>query len=86
MQGISWHKYYARLKIEKFSYQNANFKSEENIERCTQLIVISGNHALPVVENGKFSSIIADKDVILTADFGHAIVDEVMSGAIVIEE
>lgn len=56
------------------------------IEKCTQLIVTTGNRALPVVEKGKLISIVSETDVILTANFGHAIVDEVMSGAIVIEE
>jgi CBS domain-containing protein len=73
-------------KLKSFLTKTPILSPEENIERCTHLIVITGNHALPVVENGKFSSIVSDQDVILTADFGHAIVDEVMSGAIVIEE
>jgi predicted transcriptional regulator/ribosome-associated translation inhibitor RaiA len=58
----------------------------DTIEKCTQLIVTTGNRALPVVEEGKFISIVSETDVILTANFGHATVDEVMSGAIVIEE
>jgi CBS domain-containing protein/ribosome-associated translation inhibitor RaiA len=48
--------------------------------------VTTGNHALPVVHKGKLNGIVSEKDMLLTADFGHAIVDEVMSGAIVIEE
>jgi CBS domain-containing protein len=73
-------------KLKSFLTKTPILSPEEDIERCTQLIVVTGNHALPVVENAKFSGIVTDKDVILTADFGHAIVDEVMSGAIVIEE
>ncbi len=74
-------------KLKNFLTKTPILSPEEDIERCTHLIVVTGNHALPVVvENDKFSSIVTDKDVILTAHFGHAIVDEVMSGAIVIEE
>ncbi|HZD82608.1 MAG TPA: CBS domain-containing protein [Nitrososphaeraceae archaeon] len=73
-------------KLKNFLTKTPILSPEDNIERCTQLVVETGNHALPVVENGKFSGIVSDKDVISTADFGHAIVDEVMSGAIVIEE
>ncbi|HYT42541.1 MAG TPA: CBS domain-containing protein, partial [Methylomirabilota bacterium] len=58
----------------------------DTIEKCTQLIVTTGNRALPVVEKGKLVSIVSETDVTLTANFGHAGVDEVMSGAIVIEE
>jgi CBS domain-containing protein len=73
-------------KLKSFLTKTPILSPDESIERCTQLIVITGNHALPVIDNGKLSGIVSDKDVILTADFGHAIVDEVMSGAIVIEE
>jgi CBS domain-containing protein len=56
------------------------------IEKCAQLIVATGKRALPVLENNKVIGIVSETDVALTADFGHAIIDEVMSGAIVIEE
>jgi CBS domain-containing protein/ribosome-associated translation inhibitor RaiA len=39
-----------------------------------------------VVEKGKLAGIVSETDLVQTADFGHAVVDEVMSGAIVIEE
>lgn len=58
----------------------------DTIEKCTELIVTTGNHALPVVEKGKLISIVSEADVILTANFVNAAVDEVMSGAIVIED
>jgi CBS domain-containing protein/ribosome-associated translation inhibitor RaiA len=57
-----------------------------SIEKCAQLIVATGKRALPVLENNKIIGIVSETDVALTADFGHAIIDEVMSGAIVIEE
>jgi predicted transcriptional regulator/ribosome-associated translation inhibitor RaiA len=58
----------------------------DTIEKCTQLIVTTGNRALPIVENAKLISIVSETDVALTANFGHATVDEVMSGAIVVDE
>ena len=59
---------------------------DDNIEKCAQLVVVTGNRALPIIENGKLASVVSETDIVLTSDFGHAIVDEVMSGAIVIEE
>jgi predicted transcriptional regulator/ribosome-associated translation inhibitor RaiA len=58
----------------------------DTIEKCAQLIVTTGKRALPVFQGSNLTGIISETDLVLTADFGHAIVDEVMSGAIVIEE
>ncbi len=57
-----------------------------SIEKCAQLIVATGKRALPVIQNERLVGIVSETDIVLTADFGHAIIDEVMSGAIVIEE
>jgi CBS domain-containing protein/ribosome-associated translation inhibitor RaiA len=73
-------------KLKSFLVNTPILSSEDNIEKCAQLIVATGNRALPIVENGKLSNIVSETDVVLTSDFGHARVDEVMSGAIVIEE
>jgi predicted transcriptional regulator/ribosome-associated translation inhibitor RaiA len=73
-------------KLKSFFVKTPILSPNDTVEKCAQLIVTSGNHALPVVENGKLNGIISEKDILLTADFGHAMVDEVMSGAIVIEE
>lgn len=73
-------------KLKSFLVNTPVLSSEDNIEKCAQLIVATGNRALPIVENGKLISIVSETDVVLTSDFGHARVDEVMSGAIVIEE
>ena len=73
-------------KLKSFLVNTPVLSSEDNIEKCAQLIVATGNRALPIVENGKLISIVSEIDVVLTSDFGHARVDEVMSGAIVIEE
>jgi CBS domain-containing protein len=73
-------------KLKSFIVNTPVLSSEDNIEKCAQLIVATGNRALPVVDNGKLSGIVSETDVVFTSDFGHASVDEVMSGAIVIEE
>ena len=58
----------------------------DSIKRCTRLVVTTGNRALPVVENSKLIGIISETDVILQTDFGNILVDNVMAGAIVIED
>ena len=73
-------------KLKSFVVNTPILNSDDDIEKCAQLIVVTGNRALPVIENGKLISIVSETDIVLTSDFGHAIVDEVMSGAIVIEE
>jgi len=73
-------------KLKSLVVKTPILSSTDSVEKCTQLIVTTGNRALPVVENGKLISIVSETDVALTANFGHARVDDVMSGAIVIEE
>jgi CBS domain-containing protein/ribosome-associated translation inhibitor RaiA len=73
-------------KIKSFAVNTPLLSPEDSIDKSAQIIVETGNRALPVAENGKLIGIISEVDIIPTADFGHAIVDEVMSGAIVIEE
>jgi CBS domain-containing protein/ribosome-associated translation inhibitor RaiA len=73
-------------KLKHFIVNTPVLSPNDSVERCSQLIVTTGNRALPVVEKGGLISIVSETDVALTANFGHAIVDEVMSGAIVIEE
>jgi CBS domain-containing protein/ribosome-associated translation inhibitor RaiA len=73
-------------KLKSFLAKTPILSPTDSVEKCAHLMVTSGNHALPVMESGKLNGIINEKDVLSTADFGHAIVDEVMSGAIVIEE
>jgi predicted transcriptional regulator/ribosome-associated translation inhibitor RaiA len=73
-------------KLKNLVVKTPILSPTDTIEKCTQLIVTTGNRALPVVEKGKLISIVSETDVALTANFGHATVDEVMSGAIVIEE
>jgi CBS domain-containing protein/ribosome-associated translation inhibitor RaiA len=75
-------------KLKSFIVRTPTLDPDDSIEKAAQLVIGSGNRALPVVKNGKgnLAGIVSETDIVLTADFGHATVDEVMSGAIVIEE
>ncbi|HXG05853.1 MAG TPA: CBS domain-containing protein [Nitrososphaera sp.] len=73
-------------KVKSYIVNTSVIGPDEDIEDAIRLVIGSGHRALPVVENGKLVGIISETDLVSTADFGHAIVDEVMSGAIVVEE
>jgi CBS domain-containing protein/ribosome-associated translation inhibitor RaiA len=73
-------------KLKGYVTNTSSLSVDDDVEHAAKMIVGTGNRALPVVQNGKLVGILSETDVAQTADFGHAIVDEVMSGAIVIEE
>lgn len=73
-------------KLKSYIVNTSTLGPDRDVEKAAQLVLGSGNRALPVVEKGKLVGIVSETDLVSTADFGHAIVDEVMSGAIVIEE
>ena len=73
-------------KLKNFVRMTPVLSPSDNIKRCTKLVVTTGNRALPVVENSKLIGIISETDVILHTDFGNTLVDNVMAGAIVIED
>jgi CBS domain-containing protein len=73
-------------KLKSFIVNTSTTSPETDVEKAAQLVIGSGNRALPVVEKGKLVGIVSETDIVQTADFGHATVDEVMTGAIVIEQ
>jgi predicted transcriptional regulator len=73
-------------KLKNFVRMTPVLNPSDNTKRCTRLVVTTGNRALPVVANSKLIGILSETDVILQIDFGNAIVDNVMAGAIVIED
>lgn len=76
-------------KLKGFVTRTATLSPDDEVEKAAQLLIGSGNRALPVVEsNGgsRLAGIVSETDLALTSDFGHSTVDQVMSGAIVIEE
>ncbi|HKU50409.1 MAG TPA: CBS domain-containing protein [Nitrososphaera sp.] len=73
-------------KLKSFIVNTSTATPEGDVEKAAQLVIGSGNRAIPVVERGRLVGIVSETDIVQTADFGHATVDEVMTGAIVIEE
>ena len=74
-------------KLKSYIINTSTLNPDQDIEKAAQHVIGSGNRAMPVVEGkGKLVGFISETDLVSTADFGHATVDEVMSGAIVIEE
>lgn len=73
-------------KLKSFIVNTATLGPDNDVEKAAQLVIGSGNRALAVVDRGGLVGILSETDLTQTADFGHATVDEVMSGAIVIEE
>jgi CBS domain-containing protein len=73
-------------KLKNFVRMTPVLSPSDNIKRCTRLVVTTGNRALPVVENSKLIGILSETDVILQTDFGNTLVDNVIAGAIVIED
>ena len=73
-------------KLKGYIVSTSTLSRDHDIEKAAQLVIGSGNRAMPVVEKGELVGIVSETDLVSTSDFGHAIVDEVMSGAVVIEE
>ena len=74
-------------KLKSFIVNTSTLSPDDDVEKAARLVIGSGNRALPVIDNnGKLIGIVSETDIAQTADFGGATVDEVMSGAIVIEE
>jgi CBS domain-containing protein/ribosome-associated translation inhibitor RaiA len=73
-------------KLKSFVVSTTSVAPEDDVEEAARLVIRTGSRALPVVENGRLVGIVSETDIAQTSDFGHATVDEVMTGAIVIEE
>lgn len=73
-------------KLRGFVTSTTSLSPDEEVEDAAKTILGTGSRALPVVQNGRLAGMLSETDIAQTADFGHAIVDEVMTGAIVIEE
>jgi CBS domain-containing protein len=73
-------------KLKNFVVNTPVLSPTDSIKRSAQLIVTTGNRALPVLEDSKLVGIISETDVIIQTNFGNALVDSAMAGAIVIED
>ena len=72
-------------KLRGYLVKTPTLSPADSVEKAAQVVIGTGNRALPVVEKNKLAGIVSETDLVLTCDFGHASVDEVMSGAIVID-
>jgi len=73
-------------KLKNFVVKTPVLSPADSIKRSTQLIVTTGNRALPVIEDAKLVGIISETDVIRKTDFGNTSVDSVMADVTVIED
>ena len=73
-------------KIKGHIITTPKLSADDDIVKAAELVIGSGNRALPVVEKGKLIGILGETDIAQSSNFGDATVDSVMSGAIVIEE
>jgi CBS domain-containing protein/ribosome-associated translation inhibitor RaiA len=73
-------------KLKHFITKTPSLNVSDTIEKSVQLFMTTGKHVLPVFRDGKLYGTISENDVVLTSDFGHATVDQIMSGAIVVED
>lgn len=73
-------------KLKGFVTNTTSLSPDDEVEEAAKMIIRTGSRALPVVQGTRLAGILSETDIAQTADFGHAIVDEVMSGAIVTEE
>ena len=73
-------------KLKNFITKTPPLNVDDMIEKSVELFMTTGKHVLPVFQDGKLYGTISENDVILTSDFGHATVDQIMSGAIVVED
>lgn len=73
-------------KLKNFISKTPTLGREVAVERAIEMILNTGNRAFPVIENSsKLEGIVSEIDIVVNARFGHATVDSVMSGAIVLE-
>lgn len=73
-------------KLKNYVVKTPVLSLSDNIKRSTQLIVTTGNRALPVVEDSKLIGIVSETDVIRKTHFGNTPVNSVMASAIIIED
>src|ERR687885_1250555 len=73
-------------KLKNFVNKTPLLTIDDVVEKSVELFMTTGNRVLPVFQDRKLYGAISEKDVVLTSDFGHATVDQIMSGAIVVED
>lgn len=73
-------------KARHFVVKTPSLSPNAEIWQANQAIIKSGLRALPVINKNKLVGVVSETDLVLVTDVGNALVDDVMTGAIVVEE
>ncbi|MGH9877696.1 MAG: CBS domain-containing protein, partial [Nitrososphaerales archaeon] len=73
-------------KVQTVTVSTASLEPDMEIWEANQAMMGSGLRALPVLSKDKLVGIVSETDLAIVADVGSALVDDVMKGAIVVEE
>jgi predicted transcriptional regulator len=73
-------------KVQTVTVNTASLQPDMEIWEANQAIMGSGLRALPVLAKDKLVGIMSETDLAMVVDAGNTLVDDVMNGAIVVEE
>ena len=71
-------------KVKNFVVKTPSLSPNSEVWDANQTILKSGLRAVPVIAKDRFVGIVSETDLVLNADLGNMLVDDVMNGAIVI--
>lgn len=77
---------FPKTKVQTVAVNTTSLELDAELWEANQAIIRSGLRALPVIAKDKLVGIVSETDLALIADIGNALVDDVMNGAIVVEE
>jgi CBS domain-containing protein len=73
-------------KVQTVTVNTASLEPDIKILEANKTIMGSGLRALPVLTKDRLVGMVSETDLAMVADVGSALVDDVMKGAIVVEE
>ncbi|HLE34862.1 MAG TPA: CBS domain-containing protein [Nitrososphaerales archaeon] len=73
-------------KVQTVTVNTASLEPDMEIWEANQAIMGSGLRAVPVLMKDKLVGIVSETDLAMVSDIGSALVDDVMKGAIVVQE
>ena len=73
-------------KVQTVAVNTTSLEPDAELWEANQAIIRSGLRALPVISKDKLMGIVSETDLALAVDVGNTLVDDVMNGAIVVEE
>jgi len=77
---------FPRTKVQTVAVNTTSLEPDAEIWEANQAIIRSGLRALPVIAKDALVGIVSETDLALVVDVGDLLVDDVMTGAIVVEE